>query len=131
MSAGLKTVVNELLGSYLEEHPRVANIVVEKSVSAARAREAVQRALAPIGLGGRYVLAPSGSHPRKNNELLIAAFATLPAAVRAHRAANLTKYSPQRIALIDRGAQWMPGIDLIDLQRDRIEARVLKRAHVI
>ena len=40
----VKTVVNELLGAYLEEHPRVANIVIEKAVSAARAREAARKA---------------------------------------------------------------------------------------
>jgi DNA gyrase subunit B len=40
----VKTVVNEMLGAYLEEHPRVANIVVEKAVSAARAREAARKA---------------------------------------------------------------------------------------
>jgi DNA gyrase subunit B len=44
VEGAVKTVVNELLGSYLEEHPRVANIVVEKSVSAARAREAARKA---------------------------------------------------------------------------------------
>src|SRR5580658_5890215 len=54
-----------------------------------------------------------------------------PAPLCTDSAANLTKYPPQRIALIDRGAQRMPGIDPIDLQRDGIEARVLKRAHVI
>src|SRR5207237_6998940 len=37
-------VVNEHLGAYLEEHPRVANIVIEKAVSAARAREAARKA---------------------------------------------------------------------------------------
>ena len=40
----VKAVVNEWLGSYLEEHPRTANIVVEKAVSAARAREAARKA---------------------------------------------------------------------------------------
>jgi DNA gyrase subunit B len=40
----LKTVVNEMLGAYLEEHPRVANIIIEKAVSAARAREAARKA---------------------------------------------------------------------------------------
>jgi DNA gyrase subunit B len=40
----VKTVVNELLGAYLEEHPRVANIIIEKAVSAARAREAARKA---------------------------------------------------------------------------------------
>jgi DNA gyrase subunit B len=40
----VKSVVNEMLGAYLEEHPRVANIVIEKAVSAARAREAARKA---------------------------------------------------------------------------------------
>jgi DNA gyrase subunit B len=40
----VKTVVNEHLGSYLEEHPRVANIVIEKAIAAARAREAARKA---------------------------------------------------------------------------------------
>jgi DNA gyrase subunit B len=40
----VKTVVNELLGQYLDEHPRFSNIVVEKAVSAARAREAARKA---------------------------------------------------------------------------------------
>ena len=40
----VKAVVNEWLGSYLEEHPRTANIVIEKAVSAARAREAARKA---------------------------------------------------------------------------------------
>jgi DNA gyrase subunit B len=33
-----------MLGGYLEEHPRSANIIVEKAVSAARAREAARKA---------------------------------------------------------------------------------------
>ena len=40
----VKSVVNDLLGHYLEEHPRVANIVIEKALSAARAREAARKA---------------------------------------------------------------------------------------
>src|SRR5678810_354049 len=40
----VKAVVNEWLGSYLDEHPRTANIVVDKAVSAARAREAARKA---------------------------------------------------------------------------------------
>jgi DNA gyrase subunit B len=44
VEGAVKTVVNEWLASYLEEHPRTANIVVEKAVSAARAREAARKA---------------------------------------------------------------------------------------
>src|SRR6478752_511995 len=44
VESAVKTLVNEQLGSYLDEHPRVANIIVEKAVSAARAREAARKA---------------------------------------------------------------------------------------
>ncbi|HLG06560.1 MAG TPA: DNA topoisomerase (ATP-hydrolyzing) subunit B [Gemmatimonadales bacterium] len=40
----VKQVINEHLGSYLEEHPGVARAVIEKAVSAARAREAARKA---------------------------------------------------------------------------------------
>ncbi len=40
----VKTVVNEHLGNYLEEHPPVARNIIEKAVSAARAREAARKA---------------------------------------------------------------------------------------
>jgi DNA gyrase subunit B len=42
--SAVKSAVNEFLGTYLEEHPRVANIVIEKALSAARAREAARKA---------------------------------------------------------------------------------------
>jgi DNA gyrase subunit B len=42
--SAVKTVVNDWLSAYLEEHPRTANIVIEKAVSAARAREAARKA---------------------------------------------------------------------------------------
>ncbi|MFN8571905.1 MAG: DNA topoisomerase (ATP-hydrolyzing) subunit B [Gemmatimonadaceae bacterium] len=42
--SAVKTVINDWLGAYLDEHPRTANIVVEKAVSAARAREAARKA---------------------------------------------------------------------------------------
>ena len=42
--SAVKSVVNDLLGSYLEEHPRVANAVIDKAMSAARAREAARKA---------------------------------------------------------------------------------------
>jgi DNA gyrase subunit B len=40
----VKTLINEHLGSYLEEHPPVARAIIEKAVSAARAREAARKA---------------------------------------------------------------------------------------
>jgi DNA gyrase subunit B len=40
----VKTVVNEQLGSWLDEHPPVARNIIEKAVSAARAREAARKA---------------------------------------------------------------------------------------
>jgi DNA gyrase subunit B len=40
----VKTLVNEHLGNYLEEHPPVARNIIEKAVSAARAREAARKA---------------------------------------------------------------------------------------
>jgi DNA gyrase subunit B len=42
--SAVKSFVNEQLGAYLDEHPRFSNIVVEKAVSAARAREAARKA---------------------------------------------------------------------------------------
>jgi DNA gyrase subunit B len=42
--SAVKAAVNDWLGAYLDEHPRTANIVVEKAVSAARAREAARKA---------------------------------------------------------------------------------------
>jgi DNA gyrase subunit B len=40
----VKTAVNDWLGAFLEEHPRVANAIIDKAVSAARAREAARKA---------------------------------------------------------------------------------------
>jgi DNA gyrase subunit B len=40
----VKTVVNEHLGSFLAEHPSVARAIIEKAVSASRAREAARQA---------------------------------------------------------------------------------------
>ena len=40
----VRSVINESLAAYMEEHPRSANIIVEKAVSAARAREAARKA---------------------------------------------------------------------------------------
>jgi DNA gyrase subunit B len=44
VESAVKTLVNEWLAAYLDEHPRTANIVVDKAVSAARAREAARKA---------------------------------------------------------------------------------------
>jgi DNA gyrase subunit B len=44
VESAVKTLVNEWLAAYLEEHPKTANAVIEKAVSAARAREAARKA---------------------------------------------------------------------------------------
>ena len=44
VESAVKTVVNELLAAYLEEHPQLGEHLVEKAVSAARAREAARKA---------------------------------------------------------------------------------------
>jgi DNA gyrase subunit B len=44
VESAVKTFVNEWLAEYLEENPRVANIIIEKALSAARAREAARKA---------------------------------------------------------------------------------------
>ncbi|MGH7668942.1 MAG: DNA topoisomerase (ATP-hydrolyzing) subunit B [Gemmatimonadaceae bacterium] len=44
VESAVKTAIGEWLSSYLDEHPRTANIVIEKAVSAARAREAARKA---------------------------------------------------------------------------------------
>ncbi|MGE5733284.1 MAG: DNA topoisomerase (ATP-hydrolyzing) subunit B [Gemmatimonas sp.] len=44
VESAVKTLVNEWLAAYLDEHPRTANIILEKAVSAARAREAARKA---------------------------------------------------------------------------------------
>src|SRR5689334_11185782 len=44
VESAVKTVANEWLGAYLEEHPKTANIVIDKAMSAARAREAARKA---------------------------------------------------------------------------------------
>ncbi len=44
VESAVKTCANEWLAQYLEEHPRTANIVIDKAMSAARAREAARKA---------------------------------------------------------------------------------------
>jgi DNA gyrase subunit B len=44
VEGAVKAVVGEFLQTYLEEHPKTANIVIEKAISAARAREAARKA---------------------------------------------------------------------------------------
>lgn len=40
----VRSVMNDLLTQYLEEHPKTANIIIDKAMSAARAREAARKA---------------------------------------------------------------------------------------
>jgi DNA gyrase subunit B len=44
VESAVKAVANEWLAQYLDEHPRTANIVIDKAMSAARAREAARKA---------------------------------------------------------------------------------------
>jgi DNA gyrase subunit B len=44
VEGAVKSVMNELLNRYLDEHPKVANLIIEKSLSASRAREAARKA---------------------------------------------------------------------------------------
>ena len=44
VESAVKSVVRESLQQYLEEHPKTANTVIDKAVSAARAREAARKA---------------------------------------------------------------------------------------
>jgi len=44
VEGAVRSVMNELLQQYLGEHPKTANIVIEKAMSAARAREAARKA---------------------------------------------------------------------------------------
>jgi DNA gyrase subunit B len=40
----VRSVMNELLTQYLEEHPKTANAIIDKAISASRAREAARKA---------------------------------------------------------------------------------------
>ncbi|HYD54459.1 MAG TPA: DNA topoisomerase (ATP-hydrolyzing) subunit B [Gemmatimonadaceae bacterium] len=44
VETAVKSVMREFLQQYLEEHPRSANIIIDKAVSASRAREAARKA---------------------------------------------------------------------------------------
>ena len=40
----VRSVMNELLTQYLDEHPKTANVIIDKAMSASRAREAARKA---------------------------------------------------------------------------------------
>ncbi|HSU96954.1 MAG TPA: ATP-binding protein, partial [Gemmatimonadaceae bacterium] len=44
VEGAVKSVMNDLLNRYLDEHPKVANIIIDKALSASRAREAARKA---------------------------------------------------------------------------------------
>jgi DNA gyrase subunit B len=44
VEGAVRSVMNELLTQYLDEHPKSANIIIDKAMSAARAREAARKA---------------------------------------------------------------------------------------
>ena len=44
VEGAVRSVMNELLTQYLEEHPKTANFIIDKAMSAARAREAARKA---------------------------------------------------------------------------------------
>ena len=44
VEGAVKSVMNDLLNRYLDEHPKVAMLIIEKSLSASRAREAARKA---------------------------------------------------------------------------------------
>jgi len=44
VEGAVRSVMNELLSQYLEEHPKTANFIIDKAMSAARAREAARKA---------------------------------------------------------------------------------------
>ena len=44
VEGAVRSVVSELLTQYLDEHPKTANIIIDKAMSAARAREAARKA---------------------------------------------------------------------------------------
>jgi DNA gyrase subunit B len=44
VEGAVRSVINELLTQYLDEHPKSANAIIDKAMSAARAREAARKA---------------------------------------------------------------------------------------
>ncbi len=44
VEGAVRSVISELLSQYLDEHPKAANIIIEKAMSAQRAREAARKA---------------------------------------------------------------------------------------
>ena len=92
LSGTVTALVTSMLGAEVSTRAVGAapDAAFARPESTTAARALVLTALRGEGLVGPYVLCPSGSHPRKNNELLIQAFAAMRPELRAGRQLVIT-----------------------------------------